>query len=256
MFKRISRMKCVFIEMSVLASLIALPLDHALAALVDTQSTSEGLNSDATKGRLLSLLAREEVRIALLRHGISPSEVEARIHALTDSEAHQIEMSLGELHAGGGYIGAMLPAWVGILAGVAVGLIVTLLIVAGVWAGIKLEENRNATAANTPPIPSRPPKGVMQPDMVEPWTAKWKVTQGQLAGMWVFKQTGDRVISTGESDYVVDARVSGFTIRGTWSEKVGKAKGDFKATIAEDALSFNADAQYWPRVYFTANRVE
>jgi hypothetical protein len=254
MFKRISRLKPVFIGMSVLAFLISMPLDHAFAALVDTHSASEELNPNATKDRLLSLLAREEVRIALVRHGISPSEAEARIRAMTDQEATQISQQIDRLPTGGGAYAPAIPVWA-VVGGVAIFVLLVILLFLGIYHLAQAVQDQTPKSSGPLPAPPRfAPSPVVNP--MDPWTAKWKVTQGQLAGMWVFKQTGDRVISTAESDYVVDAKVTGFTIRGTWSEKIGKAKGDFSATLTEDALSFNADAQYWPRVFFTANRVE
>jgi hypothetical protein len=58
------------------------------------------------------------------------------------------------------------------------------------------------------------------------------------------------------SDFAVDAKVTGNRVNGTYSEKGGRGKGNFSATIAEDRLSFVADADYWPRVHFTAKKIE
>jgi hypothetical protein len=73
----------------------------------------------------------------------------------------------------------------------------------------------------------------------EPWTGKWKVAGSRLLGTWALKQTGDEVVSTNASDYVVEAKVHGSAITGIWySKSGGPLRVEFKATIAEDGLSF------------------
>jgi len=89
----------------------------------------------------------------------------------------------------------------------------------------------------------------------QPWTGRWKVASGVLGGEWILKQTGSRVVSVPESRYQLEARVDGNAIRGTWAEQ-GQRPRDFKATLSEDAMSFNAQAFYWVDVYFTAKRTD
>jgi hypothetical protein len=79
------------------------------------------------------------------------------------------------------------------------------------------------------PVPSVNPN--------EPWTGKWRVTQGQFTGVYALKQNGNTVISTNDSDHIVDAKVYGAMIWG----KLGTKGVDFKATIADDFLSFKGD---------------
>lgn len=251
MFYLIGRCRPVFVAMTVLALLMSMPLDHALAALVDTQLVEPGTASAAARARLLSLLARQEVRVALLQHGINPAEAEARVSALTDREAAQLGSSMDGLPVGGMDVFLAL-----FLTGVAVGLIVALLIAGGIWAGVKLSEKHEAAALNTPPAPVLPRTSAPAVNHAEPWTGKWKVNSGQMAGIWAFKQTGDTIVSTDASDYSVEAKVRGVTIDGTWFDKIGKGHGRLTAVIAEDGLSFNGDSQHWPRAFFTAVKVE
>jgi len=90
-------------------------------------------------------------------------------------------------------------------------------------------------------------------DAASPWTGRWQVASGVLGGEWILKQTGSTVVSVPESRYQLEARVDGNAIRGTWAEQ-GQRPRDFKATLSEDAMSFNAQAFYWVDVYFTAKR--
>jgi hypothetical protein len=135
-------------------------------------------------------------------------------------------------------------------------LVISLLVTLGVWTGLKIAESNEAESAKTPPVPMlRIPSSPMV-NPAEIWTGKWKSADGIAAGTWSFKQHGNKVVSTAESDFVVEAKVAGAMIIGTYSEKGGRGKGNLSATIAEDGLSFVADADYWPRVHFTAKKIE
>jgi hypothetical protein len=47
------------------------------------------------------VLAREEVRVVLLQHGINPVEVEARVAAMTDDEIASVANTIEDMPAGG-----------------------------------------------------------------------------------------------------------------------------------------------------------
>jgi predicted nuclease of predicted toxin-antitoxin system len=241
MFRAISGCRSVYIGMAVLAFLIALPLDHALAALVDTPSLKTDLCDNGIRERLLVILAREEVRVALLKHGIDPTEVEVQIAALTDDEVAQMRDRIGEL-PGGGQAAAYIPIWLAILILVGYLLVLTGVISLGAYAGSKIQEHQEEEYAKSIPYPAPPRVGPLpsvNPD--EPWTGNWKVIEGPYKGVFRLKQDGDRVVSTKDSDHVLDAKVFGAMIWG----KLG-IKQDFKATIADDFLSFkgNVDSRY------------
>jgi hypothetical protein len=58
--------------------------------------------------RILSVLDRAEVRAQLAARGVSPSDVKARVAALTDEEAAELASRMDELPAGGiGILGAI-----------------------------------------------------------------------------------------------------------------------------------------------------
>ena len=58
MFNFISRFRSVFIGMAILAFLMAMPLDQAVAALVETESFKGELSADTIRTRLMTLLAK------------------------------------------------------------------------------------------------------------------------------------------------------------------------------------------------------
>jgi hypothetical protein len=243
MFCLISRHRSVFIGMTVLAFLIAIPIEHALAALVDTQASETEPYSDNFRTRMKNLLAREDVRVAFLQHGINPTEVEARIAALTDDEVSKISDRISELPGGGGGMAPIVfPIWLVILVLLGYILVITGVISLGAYAGVKIQEHQEEEYAKTTPYPAPPRVGpVPSANPNEPWTGKWKVTEGQFKGVYCLQQNGDRVVSTNDSDQVVDAKVYGAMIWG----KLG-TRQDFKATIADDFLSFkgNVDNRY------------
>jgi hypothetical protein len=80
---------------------LALPFP-AHAGMVTTQSALE-------RERIAAALERAEVQAQLQAHGVSPSEVKARVAALTDAEAAELATRIDELPAGGvSILGAVL----------------------------------------------------------------------------------------------------------------------------------------------------
>jgi hypothetical protein len=64
--------------------------------------------SSSARDRVMQTLARDDVRSALVAHGVDPSQVQARVNALTDDEAQQLAQRLDQLPAGGDAIGVIL----------------------------------------------------------------------------------------------------------------------------------------------------
>jgi hypothetical protein len=242
MLRLIRGCRLVFIGMTILMFLIAIPIEHVLAALVDTQVLETQPHSDHFRTQLKSFLVRENVRVALLQHGINPTEVEARIVAMTDKELSQVNESMGALPAGADGAIFVLPIGLVILLLLGFVLVITGVISLGAYAGVKIQEHQEEEYAKSTPFPAPPRVGPLPSvNPNEPWTGKWKVTEGQFRGVYCLQQNGDRVVSTSDSDIVVDANVYGAMIRG----KLGPRQ-DFKATIASDFLSFkgNVDSRY------------
>lgn len=87
-----------FVAASVIVSLagIGLPLP-AQAGMV---ATGDAIAS-VERARVAQLLDRAEVRAQLQAHGVSPSELKARVAALSDAEAAQLAREIDSLPAGG-----------------------------------------------------------------------------------------------------------------------------------------------------------
>ena len=98
MFYTISRCKPVFLTMIFLTLFMVMPVDQVLAAIIATENSASGRE---IRLRLLSALARDEIRSALLQRGIEPSEAESRINALTEDELLFIATKASSLISGG-----------------------------------------------------------------------------------------------------------------------------------------------------------
>jgi hypothetical protein len=141
MFALIYGCRSIFIIMTFLAFLIAIPIDQALAALIGTPSSQEQAAGNL-RAQILSFLAREEVRVALLQQGVHPAEVEARVAALTDDEIASVAQNRPDMPAGG-----MDPFAVAflIIDGIAVLIGVCLLLL--IWAGVELLKSNSIKEA-------------------------------------------------------------------------------------------------------------
>ena len=91
----------IFILMIFLTLLISVPFQPALAALIETETVINPDRVKDTRVLLNQLMAREDVRAALLSYGINPVEVDARVAAMTDSEILQVKQAIDQLPAGG-----------------------------------------------------------------------------------------------------------------------------------------------------------
>jgi hypothetical protein len=84
---------------------LALPLP-ANAAMLPTESAV----SAGVQDRIATLLERSDVRARLQTLGVSPSDVKARVAAMTDDEAAQLAGKLDSIPAGGDAAGAIVGA--------------------------------------------------------------------------------------------------------------------------------------------------
>jgi hypothetical protein len=82
----------------------------AQAGMLPTQATN------AERSRVLSVLDREDVRVQLQAHGVSPAEVKARVAAMTDDEVAQLAGEIDSLPAGGAdVLGVLLTIFIVLL---------------------------------------------------------------------------------------------------------------------------------------------
>lgn len=98
---RTHRLIAALLLVSVLGVSLPIPAHAAFISTDAALALSE-------RERILSVLDRAEVRAQLAARGVSPSDVKARVAALTDEEAAELASRMDELPAGGiGILGAI-----------------------------------------------------------------------------------------------------------------------------------------------------
>jgi hypothetical protein len=100
------------IFMAVTMLLISTPYQSAIAALIDTETVLDEGQSQEARDYIKQLLAREDVRSALIAQGIDPLEAEARIASLSDSEIIELADQIENLPAGQGALGVVIAVLV------------------------------------------------------------------------------------------------------------------------------------------------
>jgi hypothetical protein len=101
-------LKPVGLFLAVFMFLISGPCQSAMAAMIGTESVVNTDRAQNARAYLKSLLAREDVKSALVSQGIAPAEAEYRLDSLTDEEATRLADQLQELPAGGGFFTTLL----------------------------------------------------------------------------------------------------------------------------------------------------
>ncbi len=100
------------IFMAVTMLLISTPYQSALAALIDTETVLDENQSQEARDYIKQILAREDVRSALIAQGIDPLEAEARMASLSDAEIIELADQIESLPAGGNGLGLVIAVLV------------------------------------------------------------------------------------------------------------------------------------------------
>ena len=92
----------------------AAPIAPQTIDLVSTQSVLSADRAGADRERINEVLARADVQDQLLKQGVDLDEVDARVAALSDSEAKQMadQLEMMPAGAGGGVIGALFAVFI------------------------------------------------------------------------------------------------------------------------------------------------
>jgi hypothetical protein len=102
MVKPVSFLLAVFVLM------ISGPFQSAYAAMIGTESLVDITRGQQARDYLKSLLAREDVRAALVARGLDPQEARARIDSLSDAEAVNAADRFDQLPAASGVLETLL----------------------------------------------------------------------------------------------------------------------------------------------------
>ncbi|MFG6667413.1 PA2779 family protein [Halomonas sp. HNIBRBA4712] len=88
-------------------------VDASDRALISTQSVLANDKAGAERQRIHDVLARADVREALVSQGVDPVDVQARVAALSDSEAREMAERLDDLPAGAsGVVGTLFAVFI------------------------------------------------------------------------------------------------------------------------------------------------
>lgn len=98
-------------SVALLSAVCVLGTSLPLPAFAETPSslvtTEEVVRDTPIQQRVAELLARDDVRAALVERGVDPAQVQARVDALTADEAQQLADRLDQLPAGGDVLGVL-----------------------------------------------------------------------------------------------------------------------------------------------------
>lgn len=85
---------------------VLLPAPAAYAGMVGTADMLAVEQRTQLEGKIVDYLKRDEVREQLVRQGVDPAQVEARVAAMSDQEIQSLGGRIDELPAGGDFLGA------------------------------------------------------------------------------------------------------------------------------------------------------
>jgi hypothetical protein len=95
------RRRPVSVFLTILVLSLVLPYQPVLAAMVGTETVMEQEHGKEARDYLKKVIAREDVRAALVAQGIDPQEAKARVDSLSDAEAVCAAKQIEGLPAGG-----------------------------------------------------------------------------------------------------------------------------------------------------------
>ena len=105
MFRRLAKPVSYALITGVLA--LSLHGPAARAAMVTTDQIVSAQQSQQDRAKVHTLLAREDVKQALSARGVSTTDIQARVEAMTDQEVHALSSKLDQLPAGGDALGLL-----------------------------------------------------------------------------------------------------------------------------------------------------
>ncbi len=80
----------------------SMTFSYVHAGMIATESVNVKHQSEANKQLIRSALLRDDVKQALLNHGVDPQHVQQRINQLTDQEIQQLATQFDQLPAASG----------------------------------------------------------------------------------------------------------------------------------------------------------
>lgn len=93
-------------------ALLDLSVHSARAGMIGTEALLDGRANQDARLRVAAFLARDDVRQAMVEHGVNPVEANARVVSLSDAEVARVAAELDRLPAGADGVGAVIGATV------------------------------------------------------------------------------------------------------------------------------------------------
>ena len=119
--------KPVSFFLTILMIIIFTPYQVVLAKMVTTETIIEVSRAHEARIYVNSVLARENVKAAMISHGVDMQEAKARVDSLSDAEVIRIADEIDKLPTGGNMGNIQpFPTWVGILILVVVAIVIYL----------------------------------------------------------------------------------------------------------------------------------
>lgn len=105
-FRRFTKPVSYVVTVGILALSLHLPV--ASATMIGTEAVVHAVQVQQQRDRIHEALNREDVKAKLVSLGVEPSQVQARVDALTDEETQRLAKQIDEMPAGGeSFIGAL-----------------------------------------------------------------------------------------------------------------------------------------------------
>jgi len=108
MIRQISKPISILLIISML--MLSFPYKSAFAGMIETETVLDMAQGQEARNYLNQLLAREDVRTALIAQGIDPLEARTRVDSLSDAEVVSLADQVEQLPAGGNAVGAIVGA--------------------------------------------------------------------------------------------------------------------------------------------------
>ncbi len=98
----ISLPKIISITITMLSFLLSMHISNVSAGMIGTEHVVSTNSLELNKQKIHQALLRDDVKKALLNHGVTPEYAQARVNQLTDQEINILATQLDDLPAASG----------------------------------------------------------------------------------------------------------------------------------------------------------
>lgn len=110
MKRRNQKFKTVALFLAALMLMISMPYQPVLASMISTEEMLDSERVHEAREYVNHILAREDVEQQLMKQGVDPFEVQARIDSLSNTEIIKLAEQIENLPAGKGALGTVIGA--------------------------------------------------------------------------------------------------------------------------------------------------